>query len=109
MSKVIEETLKALTEFESQLDVARSEASDAKRQMAKKASEWAEAARTSAMDEAKRMASETVEAARRAAQLEADSIKKKGASELKRFEESLGKHEREAAELVAKRLLGESE
>ncbi len=108
MSKVIEDTLKALTEFETALDSAKAAASEAKRQMVKKAGEWADGARATAVAEAQRMASETVSRAKSEAEAEAESIRAKGKSALKSFEGGLSKHESEAAKLVAEKLLGEA-
>ena len=109
MSKAIEDTLKALTDFESQLDVAKSEALDAKKQMLRRASEWAEAARGSAISEARSTASETISNARKEAEAEAGSIRAEGEASLKSFERTLASHRSEAAELVRRRLLGEDE
>ncbi len=108
MSKAIEETLKALTEFESQLTSAKTDASEAKRLMVKKAGEWAEAAKAEAIAEAQRIAAETVSKARTEAEAEAASIRDRGESALKGSEDLWSKHEEEAAELVTQVLLGES-
>jgi vacuolar-type H+-ATPase subunit H len=108
MSKTIEEALKALTEFESQLDSAKAGASEAKRQMVKEASELAEKAIAAAVAEAQRIAQETVSKARMEAEAEAESIRNDGVSALKAFESALTKHKPEAAELVTKALLGEN-
>jgi vacuolar-type H+-ATPase subunit H len=108
MSNVIEETLKALTEFESQLNSARTDASEARRQMVKNAAEWAESAKAKAIASARRIASETASKAREEAEREAESIRKKEQATLKVFEGSMSRRKSEAAELVADRLLGES-
>jgi vacuolar-type H+-ATPase subunit H len=107
MSTAIEETLKALTEFESRLDGARAEASEAKRQMLKLAAEWAETAKGAAIAEAQRIASDAITKAKKEAEKEAESIAKKGQVAVKRFEESLSKQRSKASELVARTLLGE--
>jgi vacuolar-type H+-ATPase subunit H len=107
MSTAIEETLKALTEFESRLDGAKAEASEARRQMLKMAAEWAEAARGAAVAEAQKIASEAVAKAKKEAEKEAESIAKKGQVAVKHFEASLSKQKSKAAELVTKTLLGE--
>lgn len=108
MSNVIEETLKALTEFESQLDSARADASEARRRMVKNAAEWAESAKAKAIASAHQIASETVSKAKEEAKKEAESIRKNEQAALKSFEGSMSKRKSEAAELVADRLLGES-
>jgi vacuolar-type H+-ATPase subunit H len=109
MSNAIEEALKALTEFESQLDSAKAGASEAKRQMVREAGELAEKARAAAVAEAQRIAQETVSKARIEAEDEAESIRNDGLSALKAFEDALPKHKPEAAELVTRALLGETE
>ncbi len=108
MSKVIEETLKALTEFETQLDAAKADSAEAKRQMLKGAAEWAGTARASSVAEAQRIAGEALSKARKVAEAEAESIKKEGASALKSFQGALAKRKAGAEELVTERLLGES-
>ncbi len=107
MSKVIEETVKALTEFESQLDSAKVESSEARRLMVKNAGEWAQSAKATALEQAQERASNLVLQARKVAQLEVDEIKKKGQVGLKKYEETMKKHMAEAADLVVSRLLGE--
>jgi vacuolar-type H+-ATPase subunit H len=107
MSTAIEETLKALTEFESQLDSARADASEAKRQMIKLAAEWADAARGAAVAGAQKVAADAISKAKKEAEKEADSIAKKGQVEVKKFKLSLSGHRSKASELVEKMLLGE--
>jgi vacuolar-type H+-ATPase subunit H len=109
MSKAIEETLKALAEFESQLDSAKAGASEAKRQMVKEAGELAEKARAAAIAEAQRIVQEMVSKARMEAEAKAESIRNDGLSALKAFEGALSKHKPEAAELATRLLLGETE
>ncbi len=108
MSKTIEDTLKALVEFESELDVARADASEARIQMVKKAGEWAERAKADAIAKAQQVAAETLARARDEAEKEAESIRKKGEAALKGFQGSISKHQSDAAQMVAKILLGES-
>jgi vacuolar-type H+-ATPase subunit H len=109
MSSAIEETVKALVEFESELDAAKAGVSDAKTKTMKDAADWAEAAKASAISKAQEIASKTVAKAREDAEAEAERIRKKGESDLKAFESSISKHKSKAAELVAARLLGEAE
>jgi vacuolar-type H+-ATPase subunit H len=109
MSSAIEETVKALVEFESELDAAKAEVSAARKKTITDAADWAEAAKASAISKAQGIASKTVAKAREDAEAEADKIRKKGESDLKAFEVSISKHNSKAAELVASRLLGEAE
>jgi vacuolar-type H+-ATPase subunit H len=108
MSNAIESTLKALTDFEAQLNAARDGAADAKRQMTKSAAEWAESARAEAVAEAQKAAAETVAKARREAEKEAKAISEKGKASLKHLEATLASNRSEAASLVRERLLGAS-
>ncbi len=109
MSSAIEETVKALVEFESELDGAKAEVSEAKTKTMKDAAALAEAAKASAISKAQETASKTVAKAREDAEAEAEKIRKKGESDLTAFESSIAKHKSKAAELVASRLLGEAE
>ncbi|HEY6283794.1 MAG TPA: hypothetical protein VIW22_07705 [Nitrososphaerales archaeon] len=109
MSSAIEETVKALVGFESELDAAKAEASEAMKKTMKDAADWAETAKGTATARAQEIASKTVAKAREDAEAEAEKIRKKGESDLKAFEVSISKHKSKAAELVASRLLGEAE
>jgi len=108
MSSAIEQTVKALVDFESELGRAKAEASDAKRKAAKDALDWADSAKSSAIQKAHEIASARVSAAKEDAEAQADAIMKKGESDLKSFEGSISKNRSKAAELVSARLLGES-
>jgi len=107
MSTAIEETLKALTEFEAQLDSAKAEASEAKRQMLRMAAEWAEAAKGAAVAEAQKIVSEALAKAKKEAEKEAESIAKKGDVAVERFKKALATQRPKAVELVEETLLGE--
>lgn len=107
MTSAIEDTVKVLIEFESELDRAKVEATEAKRRTSKEAADWAEAAKNEAISKAQEIAIQRVAAARRDAESEAARIRKKGESDLEAFESSISKRRSEAAELVASRLLGE--
>jgi vacuolar-type H+-ATPase subunit H len=109
MSSAIEETVKALVEFESELDAAKAEVIEARKKTMKDAADWAENAKASAISTAQEIASKTVAKAREDAEAEAAKIRKKGESDLKAFEVSISKHKSKAAELVASRLMGEAE
>ncbi len=108
MNSAIEETVKALVGFESELDRAKVEASEAKKRATKDANDWAEAARAAAVSRAQEIASNTLAKARAEAESEAAKIREKGESDLRAFESLISKHKAEAAETAAARLLGEN-
>jgi len=108
LSSAIEQTVKALVEFESALDAAKVEAMESKRRTVKDALDWAEAARSSAIAKATEIASRRVAEAKAKAEAQADNIRAEGASGLKAFEVSISQHKVEAAEFAASRLMGES-
>lgn len=107
MSAAIEQTVKALVEFEAQLDSAKAALVDAGKRTTKDAADWVETAKAAAIAKAQEMASRNVAAARGEAGAEADKIRKKGETDLKSFEGSISKNRSKASELVALRLLGE--
>ena len=107
MSSAVEQTIKALVEFESLLERAKADAADAKRRASKDAADWAEGARTTALARAQEIAAQRVAKAREEAEAEAEKITKKGDVDLRAFEGSISRHRTEAAKLVAARLLGE--
>jgi vacuolar-type H+-ATPase subunit H len=109
LSSTIEETVKALVEFESELDAAKAEVSDLRKRTLKDAADWAEGAKNSAMSKAQEIATQRVAKAREEAEAEADAIRKKGESDLKVFESSISRNKSKAASLVTSRLLGETE
>lgn len=109
MSSAIEETVKALVEFEAQLDSARTELAGATKRAAKDAVDWVEAAKAKAISRAQEIASGMVAAAREEAEAGADKIRKKGESDLKAFESSIAKNKGRSSALVASRLLGDSQ
>jgi len=108
LPSAIEQTVKALVEFESSLDAAKAEVSEAKRRAMKDALDWAEEARSSAIAQATEIAARRVAEARAEAEAQAKSIKEEGESELEAFEVSISRHKAEAAEFAASKLLGES-
>jgi len=108
LPSAIEQTVKALVEFESALDAAKAEASEAKRRATKDATDWAEAARSSATAEATEIAARRVAQAKAEAEAQAKNIREEGESELKAFEVSISRHKAEAAVFAVSRLLGES-
>lgn len=108
MSSAIEQTVKALVEFEAQLDNAKSELVEAGKRATREAVEWAEGAKATAIAKAQEMAAQNISKARAKAEEEAEGIRKKGDAELKAFENSIAKNRGKAAALVTARLLGES-
>jgi vacuolar-type H+-ATPase subunit H len=108
MTSTIEETVKALVQFESELDRARADVSEAKRRTTNDASAWAEAAKSSAISRAQDIASRRVAQAKEEAEAEAKEIREKGEADLRAFEASISKYRLRAAVLAASRLLGES-
>jgi vacuolar-type H+-ATPase subunit H len=108
MSSAIEQTVKALVEFESALDRAKAEAAEAKKRAMKDAMDWAEAARSTAIAEATEIAARRVAGARADAEAEATEIREEATSKLKEFEGLISGHITAAADLAARRLLGES-
>jgi vacuolar-type H+-ATPase subunit H len=109
MTSAIEETVKALTEFESELDRVKAEASETKRRMLKDVSDWAASAKANAVAKAQELAADRVAKARAEAEGDADSIKKKGEASLKTLEASISKHKSKAADMVVARLMGGAE
>ncbi len=107
MPQVIEETVKALTVFEADLDRVKAEVLDAKKKMVKDAAVWADSARTRAIAEAQGLADQRLSQARQRAEAKAVEIRRKGQTAAKQFADSLSKRKSEAAELVVSRLLGE--
>jgi vacuolar-type H+-ATPase subunit H len=109
LPQTITDTVKALTDFEAELDRIRAGMLDAKKRMIKDAGDWAEVSKSSALAEAQKLASERLSEARTKADAEAEEIRKKGQSATKKFAESISKHKKEASELVLRILLGEGQ
>jgi vacuolar-type H+-ATPase subunit H len=107
MTTIVEDTVKALMEFEAELDKINSAASDARKKLVKDASDWAESAKTSAVSKAQETAAGRISSARAEAEAEAVGIRKKGSDSLEKFEGSLSKHMAKSVELVVSRLMGE--
>jgi vacuolar-type H+-ATPase subunit H len=107
MGSLIEATVKALIEFESELDKTKAEALEVKKKMVKNAVVLAESARSTAISKAQQQVSERLAKARAEGEAEAESIRKKGESSLKSFEASISLRKAKAVEEVVGRLLGE--
>lgn len=108
MSSAIETTIKALVEFEAELDKGKAEATESKKKLIKETTDWAAAAKSKAIAEAQRMASDHLAKARAEAEAEAESIRAKGRASLKTFEETISKHKAKAVEKATALLLGEA-
>ena len=108
MSSAIEQTVKALVEFESALDKAKAEAAEARKRAMKDALDWAEAARSTAVAKATEIAARRVAEAKAEAEAEAKRIRERAESELEAFESSISQRRVAAAEFATTRLLGES-
>jgi vacuolar-type H+-ATPase subunit H len=109
MPQSIADTVKALTEFEAELDKVKTEAVEATKKLIKDSADWAEAARNSVIAEAQELASQRLSEAKKEAEAEAEEIRKKGQATTRKFAESISKHKKEASELVLRRLLGEGQ
>ena len=107
MSQTIEDTVRALTDFEADLEAAKKEAEDAAKRLAKGTSEWTDAAKKASLEKAQTRADQVVAEAKRGAEEQAEAIKKAGRSDLSKFEQSLSKRKGKAVEVATARLLGE--
>ena len=107
MGSLIEATVKALIEFESELEKTKAEALEVEKKMVKDAAGLAEQARATAISKARRQVSERLAKVRVEGEAEAESIRKKEESSLKSFEASISKRKAKAVEEVVSCLLGE--
>lgn len=108
MGSPVETTVKALVEFESELDKAKAEALESKQSMIKEAENLAESATSGAVAKAQQLASARLAKAKAEAEVEAKLISKNAATSLKSFEASVSKKKAKATEAVVSRLLGET-
>jgi len=108
MGSLIETTVKALIEFDSELDRAKAEALEVEKKMVKDAVGLVESARSAAISKAQQQVSERLAKARAEGEGEAESIRKKGESSLRSFEASISRRKAKAIEEVVGRLLGET-
>ncbi|QQG48102.1 MAG: hypothetical protein HY247_04910 [archaeon] len=108
MSSAVQDTIKALVEFEAELDGAKSAATEASRRLLKDAEEWATSAKSSSLSNAQEKASGRLAKARAEAEKDADRIRAKGAEDLKAFEGSISRRKSKAADHVVSRLMGSS-
>lgn len=106
MAQIIEETVKALTEFESRLDQIHSDALEREKRLAKEAADLSYTAKAEAMAKAKQVADQTVDAASAEAEKAASAVREKGMESLQSFEASISKKKGSAASMVVAKLLG---
>lgn len=109
MGSLIEATVKALIEFESELDRMKVETLEARRKMVTYAEGLAVSAKLDTISKAQQRVSERLAKARAEAEGEAGSIRKKGESSLRSLEASISKRKAKAIEEVVGRLLGETQ
>lgn len=107
MVSTLDGTVKALTEFESDLDRTKSEVLAEKSKIIREAQGIADSAKSNAISKAQRQASETLGKARTEAEQQAESIRKQGMSDLRAFEASVSTRKKKAADAVVMALLGE--
>lgn len=108
MGSLIEATVKALIEFESELDRIKAEALESKKKMIKDAVGLAESARLVAISKAQQQVSERLAKAKAEGESKAESIRMNGDSSLKSFEATISRRKAKAIEKVVGRLLGEA-
>jgi vacuolar-type H+-ATPase subunit H len=109
MGSLIEATVKALVEFESELDRMKVENLGVKKKMVKDAVGLAESAKSDAISKAHKQVSERLEKATAEGEREAESIRKNGESSLRSFEATISRRKAKAIEEVVGRLLGETQ
>jgi vacuolar-type H+-ATPase subunit H len=108
MAQTVEDTIKALKEFEQDLDRVKATVADAAKKMVKDARDWADSARAAALVEAKKSADLALERAKEEAAHEVHKIGEGSHESLQTLKQTMAAHKIAAAELVLKRLLGES-
>ena len=106
MTQVIEEAVKALAEFEAELDRIKTDASEAKKRLVKAAADEAEKAKSDALAKAQELANERVRVAKQEAERGAEEVAKKGEESLNGLKAATLKRKEEAVELAVRRLLG---
>ncbi|MBI3023455.1 MAG: hypothetical protein HYU03_04770 [Thaumarchaeota archaeon] len=107
MTSAVEEAIKVLEGFESELEKIKQEAVEAKKSLLRKVSEEGETAKAEALAKAQAVADERIRRARNEADGEASSIIARGDQSVKTLEERISKKNKEAVELVVKELLGD--
>jgi vacuolar-type H+-ATPase subunit H len=103
----VEEAVKVLAAYESELDRVKAEAVESKKRLLKVAADEGDRARKEALAKAQAMADERVAKVRKEAETEAAAILDKGKSSLKLLNSRIAKKSDEALELVTKHLLGD--
>jgi len=106
MTQALEEAVKALAEFEAELDRIKTDASEARKRLVKTAADEAEKAKGDAVAKAQELADGRVKVAKQEAEGEAAEIAKRGEESLNRLKAATLKRKEEAVELTVRRLLG---
>src|SRR2546427_6190074 len=106
MTQVIEEAVKALAEFEAELERIKTDASEAKKRLVKTAADEAEKAKGDAVAKAQELVDERVKVAKQEAERGGEEVAKKGEESLNRLKTATLKRKEEAVELAVRRLLG---
>ena len=106
MTQAIEDTIKALKEFEEDLNTVKAVAADATKKLVKNAADWAESARRDAISEAQKAADLTVTAARAEGEREVESIRNASQASLEALRGVIMGNKEKAVALAVKRLLG---
>ena len=104
---VVEEAVKVLAAFESELDRVKAETVESRKRLLKVAADKGEGARKQALAKAQAMADERIAKARQEAETDAVAILEKGKSSLKALNSRIAKKSDEALELVTSHLLGD--
>ncbi len=107
MTQAIEEALKALSEFESELDRIKSETVEAKQKLLRLAFDEAEASKNLAIASAQRSSEAELAAAREAADKEASIILRKGHASTESFKKMILERKDAAVKAVLETLSGE--
>lgn len=107
MTSAVEEAIKVLEGFESELERIKEGAIEAKKSLQRKVSGEGENAKREALANVQKIAGERIRKARDEAEREASSIIAKGEQSVERLREQISKKNKEAVELVVKELLGD--
>ncbi len=107
MTSAVEEAIKVLEGFESELEKIKREAVEAKKSLLRKVSEEGENAKREALAKAQAVAEERIRRVTDEAEKEASSINARGDQSVKTLKERISKKNKDAVELVVKELLGD--
>ncbi len=107
MTSAVEDAIKVLEGFESELERIKEEAIEAKKSLLRKVSEEGENAKKEALDSVQSISGERIAKARAEADREASLIMAKGEQSVRKLREQISRKSAEAVELVVKELLGD--